>query len=186
MKIREIVAVLVVAAIGFGITIQKSPDAIKNIDLAGLIKGGPEISKEAEAHILHGDKTGGGHLYGTGKDCKSEFPKDWDESEILGNIKKVAANDNLKWKKQRNGYYVATDKIDDVKVKVVLDKEKDGVVTAYPVGGKLNACNKAKPARSARKKAPAPEPVVAEVEKAKQLPNATTRQPRTQNFNSAN
>ena len=182
MKIREVLAVLVVAAVGFGITVQKSPDALKDINLAALLKGGPEISKEAEAHILHGDKNGGGHLYGTGKDCKSEFPKDWDESEILGNIRKVAANDNLKWKKQRNGYYTATDKIDDVKVKVVLDKEKDGVVTAYPVGGKMNACNKAKAVKSVRKKQ-APAPVVAAKEEKPAMPNAATRQPRTQNFN---
>lgn len=184
MKIREILAVLVVAAVGFGITLQKSPEILKKIELPDFAMGGPEISKEAEAHILHGDKNGGGHLYGTGKDCKSEFPKDWDESEILGNIKKVAANDNLNWKKQRNGYYVATDKIDDVKVKVVIDKEKDGVVTAYPVGGKMNACPKAKPVKSVRKKqAPAPERVVAEAEKQKAMPNSATRQPRTQNFN---
>lgn len=183
LKIREVFIVLVVLAIAGGITLWKSPDAVKSVDL-GFLSRGPEISEQAEAHILHGDKTGGGHLYGTGKPCKTEFPKDWDESEIIGNVRKVAANDNLKWKKQKNGYYVATDKIDDVKVKVVLDKEKDGVVTAYPVNGKANACKSAKPARSARKAQPAPAPVVATTEKpAAAMPNAATRQPRTQNFN---
>ena len=180
LRIREFLIVLVVLAVAGGITLWKSPDVLKSVDLG--FSSGPEITKEAQAHILHGDKNGGGHLYGTGKPCKTEFPKDWDESEILGNIRKVAANDNLKWKKQKNGYYVATDKIDDVRVKVVLDKEKDGVVTAYPVSGKANAC-KAKPARSARKAKSASEPVVASTEKSSTMPNASNRQPRTQNFN---
>lgn len=161
------------------------------------IANGPEISKKAQTHILHGDNNGGGHLHGTGKPCKTEFPKQWDEAEIISNVRAVAANDNLDWKRQKNGYYVATDKVDDVKVRVVLDKERDGVVTAYPINVESNACNtKAKTAKSAKaaktvvKKKPvktaarvvknAPQ----EKEQGKIMPNASSRAPRTHNFNS--
>ena len=148
--------------------------------MPAMLSTGPQISKEAQAHILHGDKSGGGHMFGTGKPCKTEFPKDWNEAEIIGTIRKVAANDNLKWKKQRNGYYTATDKIDDVKVRVVLDKERDDIVTAYPVNVKANAC-KARPARSARKAQPSQAPEA--VETSSGTPNAASRAPKSYNFN---
>jgi len=149
--------------------------------------GGPGISQETKQHILVGDKTGGGHKFGAGKDCKSEFPQDWSDSQIIGNIQKVAANDNLKWKQQKNGYFVATDEINDVKIRVVLDKEKDDVVTGYPVSTARNACPprtatitkpKAKPANPAAAIAPANiEPAAGNVA------NASNRQPRNTNFN---
>ena len=102
--------------------------------------GVPQISEQAKAHILYGDKRGGGHKFGAGKICKTEFPKSWDEDAIIANIQKVAANDNLKWKKQKNGYYVAAEKIDGVRVRVVLDKERDDIVTAYPIHTKRSNC----------------------------------------------
>lgn len=151
---KGLLAILIVAALTYGIgsgwTLPSLPDL-------PAISDDPEISKEAQAHILHGDDNGGGHLYGAGKPCKSEFPKGWDENDILDNVRKVAANDNLKWKKQKNGYYVATDKIEGVKIRVVLDKERDDVVTAYPLNTKSNAC---KPTRkSAARKRAVQEPV---------------------------
>lgn len=104
------------------------------------------ISAKRETHILYGDNKGGGHLHGVGKPCKSEFPKEWDKGDILTNIKTVAANDNLNWKQQRNGYYVAEDTIDGLRVRVVLDQEKDDVITAYPVNVSRNPCPIPKPA----------------------------------------
>ena len=32
------------------------------------------INVERQTHILYGDASGGGHLYGVGRPCKSEFP----------------------------------------------------------------------------------------------------------------
>lgn len=181
---KGIFVAVIVAAVIIGIGGWKFPQISKSIDL----HGGPGVSQEAREHILHGDKTGGGHLYGTGIACKTEFPKDWNEAAVIGNIKKIAANDNLPWKKEKNGYYTATDKVDGVKVRVVLDKERDDIVTAYPVSGKANACKPAAKTASVHKKARviAPEKVEtsAGATKSATMPNASNRQPRTQNFNS--
>ena len=104
------------------------------------------ISTKRETHILYGDKSGGGHFFGVGKPCKSEFPKDWDKSDILQTVKILATNDNLNWKQQKNGYYVAEDTIDGLRIRVVLDEEKDDVITAYPVNVSRNPCPTQKPA----------------------------------------
>lgn len=151
---KSLVAVLAVAVISTGIGGWKFPD----LKSALKIQSTPEISKQAEAHILHGDKAGGGHLHGTGKPCKTEFPANWDADDIIANVRKVAANDNLPWKQQKNGYHVAAQTIDDVRVRVVLDEDKDGVVTAYPLDGKMNVCktrSSGKKARNAKAKRPA-------------------------------
>lgn len=171
---KPLLAVLAVAALSTGIGGWKLSD----VKTALGIESAPEISEQAQAHILHGDKAGGGHLHGTGKPCKSEFPASWDEHDILDNVRKVAANDNLPWKKEKNGYHVATQTIDDVRVRVVLDEDKDGVVTAYPLNGKMNACNtrsSGKKARNDRTKRPA----TAQIEETAQ----NTAPQKTYNFN---
>lgn len=98
------------------------------------------IPETARTHILYGDARGGGHMAGVGKPCKSEFPKDWSAEEIIQNVSAIAANDNLDWRRQKNGYDVAEDFIDDVKVRVVVNARKDEVVTAYPVNMRRNPC----------------------------------------------
>ncbi|PZQ45569.1 MAG: RhsD protein [Micavibrio aeruginosavorus] len=101
------------------------------------------ISDNGIEHILHGDETGGGHKFGTGKPCKSEFPKEWNNKEIIKTVEKIAANDNLKWRKQKNGYYTAEETVEGVRIRVVLNRKRDDVVTAYPVNTKRNPCNAA-------------------------------------------
>ncbi len=91
-------------------------------------------------HILHGDDRGGGHLYGTGKPCKSEFPKDWNEEKIISTVKSIAANDNLDWEKESNGYYTAEEKVNGIKVRVVLSDDKTRIITAYPLNVPKNPC----------------------------------------------
>ena len=91
-------------------------------------------------HILYGNESGGGHLSGVGKPCKSEFPSDWDEQEVIDTVKKIAANDNLPWKRQDNGYYVAEKMEDGIRVRVVLGREKKKVITAYPTNVERNPC----------------------------------------------
>lgn len=177
-------AILVVVVIAGGIGAWKAPQITKAMEA----QAAPQISEKAENHILHGDKKGGGHLYGSANPCKSKFPKDWDEADVLSNVRKVAANDNLKWKKEKNGYYTATDNVDGVKIRVVLDNDKDDVVTAYPVTPSANRCAPA-PAKKAavRKKAPAQTAMETAAGKAANdntaMPNASSRQPRTHNFN---
>ncbi len=115
-------------------------------DITYEISRDVNISQKREVHILYGDNRGGGHLYGIGKPCKSEFPKDWDEEKIITTVKKLAANDNVVWSKQRNGYFTSEQMVDDLNVRVVLDKEKDDVITAYPVNVTRNPCDIKEPA----------------------------------------
>ena len=130
---------------------------------------------------------------------QAKFPKEWSENDVLKNIRKVAANDNLKWEKQKNGYYTATDSVDGIKMRVVLDGEKDDVVTGYPLNGSTNRCAKEAVKKSeVRKKQRSntstkkrtestPKKVESTVDEgttSSSVANASTRQPRPQNFNS--
>lgn len=98
------------------------------------------ISPQRRDHILYGDATGGGHKFGAGKPCKSEFPEHWDEQTIVKEVGLIASNDNLDWEQQRNGYYVAEQKVGTVKVRVVKDRENKQVITAYPTNMPRNPC----------------------------------------------
>lgn len=109
----------------------------------------PVLSAQATQHLLYGDQRGGGHLHGVGKPCKSEFPQDWDKDEVITYVKKVAANDNLDWKEQNNGYYVAEQMVENTRVRVVLNQTRTKIVTAYPTNVKRNPC----PANNNRKPA---------------------------------
>ena len=100
----------------------------------------PRLSPERSLHILYGDQTGGGHLYGVSAPCKSEFPASWTAEEIIATVKKLAANDNVSWRQQENGYYTSEQMVEGVKIRVVLDREGDDIITAYPVNLKRNAC----------------------------------------------
>lgn len=48
------------------------------------------LPPERAAHILDGDRWGGGHRHGTGRPGKTEFPADWDDERIIGQIVDVA------------------------------------------------------------------------------------------------
>jgi hypothetical protein len=98
------------------------------------------ISPQRRTHILYGDATGGGHLHGTGKPCKSEFPKHWTEQTVIKEVELIAANDNLNWEQQRNGYYVTTQQVGTVRIKVVKGRDGQSVITAYPTNVPRNAC----------------------------------------------
>lgn len=98
------------------------------------------ISPQRRAHILYGDATGGGHMHGVGKPCKSEFPKHWDEDTIIKEVELIAANDNLNWEQQRNGYYVTEQKVGTINVRVVKGRKNKQVITAYPTNVQRNAC----------------------------------------------
>lgn len=99
------------------------------------------LTRERTSHILYGDHTGGGHRYGAGRPCKSEFPASWSDADIVRTVKKMAANDNLAWRQGRNGYYVSEQMQDDgINVRVVLGPQKRRVITAYPVNVERNPC----------------------------------------------
>lgn len=98
------------------------------------------ISPERRTHILYGDATGGGHKFGTGSPCKSEFPKHWDDNTIIKEVEMIAANDNLNWEEQRNGYYVTEQNVGTVKVRVVKARNGNDIITAYPTNTPRNPC----------------------------------------------
>lgn len=103
----------------------------------------PALTRQSEIHILYGDDRGGGHLHGTGKPCKSEFPADWDKQDIIENVTAIAANDNAIWEEQSNGYHVTEQMVEDIKVRVVLNRDRTRIVTAYPTNVRRNACPRA-------------------------------------------
>lgn len=98
------------------------------------------LSAQAKNHILYGDRNGGGHKYGIGKPCKSEFPQSWNDKKIITIVKKIAANDNLDWEQQNNGYYVSEQNEGNIRVRVVMGDQKQNIITAYPVNVKRNPC----------------------------------------------
>jgi hypothetical protein len=116
---------------------------IDPLDPMGTItrqENGPVVTAQRKQHILYGDEKGGGHLYGTGHACKSEFPADWNADKVIQTIETQAANDNLSWRQQDNGYFVADAPVDQLKIRIVLDSQKKTVITAYPVNVARNPC----------------------------------------------
>ncbi len=91
-------------------------------------------------HILFGDETGGGHLHGTGKPCKSEFPADWTTERIRQTVTYMAANDNADWRQENNGYLVSEQIDDNLKIRIVMNPETAEIVTSYPVNVPRNPC----------------------------------------------
>ena len=57
-----------------------------------------QLSDDTAEHILYGDARGGGHKYGAGVPCKSEFPEGWNDNKIITTTKRLAANDNANWR----------------------------------------------------------------------------------------
>ncbi len=98
------------------------------------------ISPERRIHILYGDERGGGHFHTANRPCKSEFPEDWDEEKVIKTIELIAANDNIGWRQEQNGYFAGEQKIDGLNIRVILNPQKSGVITAYPINVTRNAC----------------------------------------------
>jgi hypothetical protein len=100
----------------------------------------PVITGLRRTHILYGDRSGGGHLHGAGIPCKSEFPANWSAEKIIGTVERAAANDNIPWALQENGYYAADVMADNIRMRIVLNGDKSEVITAYPLNVQRNPC----------------------------------------------
>jgi len=98
----------------------------------------PVLDARHRRHILYGDAHGGGHLHGVNRACKSEFPADWSARDIIDTVTHAAANDNLDWKTQRNGYAVADTRKRSVIFRIVVDRRRNLVITAYPLNTPRN------------------------------------------------
>jgi hypothetical protein len=91
------------------------------------------IDADRAAHILDGDATGGGHRPGTGRPGKTEFPADWDDATITGNIAAVARGPETVHQ-QANGRWKARGEHDQVGITVIINP--DGAIwTAWPQAG---------------------------------------------------
>jgi hypothetical protein len=106
------------------------------------------VSPQRTQHILHGDATGGGHLW-PGLPGKTPFPKDWDANKVMATVSDIATDPKLLWKPQTgNGSlytksgkparFIVTDsngnlpKVDGVPVKVIIEPATNNIITAHP------------------------------------------------------
>ncbi|WP_193743589.1 EndoU domain-containing protein [Tateyamaria sp. ANG-S1] len=105
-------------------------------------------SPQRTQHILHGDATGGGHLW-PGGPGKTAFPQDWDANRVMRATSDVATDPNLFWKPQTgNGglftksgkpaRFLVTDAagnlpvVDGVPMRVIVEPAGEGIITSYP------------------------------------------------------
>lgn len=93
------------------------------------------LTDDRKHHIFDGDAQGGGHSYGTGKPCKTEFPARWSDQATVENILDVTRRpDSAEY--QKNGRWKVQGRRDDVDLVGVV--RPDGQVwTAYPLPGGL-------------------------------------------------
>jgi len=84
---------------------------------------------KAKEHILDGDETGGGHRAGTGIPGKSEFPADWSDEKILGEISDVATDPAADHDIDR-GRNVSRGTRDGIDIRTIDDGRR--IVTGYP------------------------------------------------------
>ena len=94
----------------------------------------PDLTDDkGRKHILDGDETGGGHRAGTGKSGKSEFPADWSDEKILGEISDVATDPRSK---TSQGGKVSEGARGGVDIKVVVGGGR--IKTGYPTNRPRN------------------------------------------------
>jgi RHS repeat-associated protein len=92
------------------------------------------VDKKGERHILDGDETGGGHRPGTGGPNKSEFPKNWSDDKILGEISDVATSPDSTHSPGSGGRTISTGTRDGIDITTVTEPGSKGgrIVTGFP------------------------------------------------------
>ena len=95
---------------------------------------------KARKHILEGDRTGGGHRYGTGKPGKSEFPSNWNDEKILHEISDVSTDPNSIFKAGRGGRTIVDGTRDGVDIRTVIENPNRGerIITGFPTNTPRN------------------------------------------------
>jgi hypothetical protein len=100
-------------------------------------------SEQRTEHILHGDETGGGHMW-PGQPNKTLFPQDWSEQKIMHNVSDIVSDPNLAWnradgktamyyKSGKPARFTVIGERDGVKIKVVIEPAGEGIITAHPI-----------------------------------------------------
>jgi hypothetical protein len=93
------------------------------------------MTPERRTHILDGDAYGGGHRHGTGRPGKTEFPADWDDEKIVGNILDAAQRPDAPPVYQHwNDRWLGAGTRDGVEVSVIVLPSGE-VWTAWPEEG---------------------------------------------------
>lgn len=104
------------------------------VDGEGVLVHNCLVTPQARNHILHGDETGGGHLW-PGKPGKSPFPQNWDESKVMRSIEDVVQRPSDKFPDGAEWIYLGTR--EGIEIRVVV---RDGyLVTGYPTNVPRNA-----------------------------------------------
>ncbi|WAL99973.1 EndoU domain-containing protein [Streptomyces sp. Je 1-369] len=100
------------------------------------------IGGQEQFHIIHGDRTGGGHKW-PGQPGKTVFPRDWDTDKILDGIADVATSPSSVRTQQtgraaldtRNGdpsRWKVEGVVDGVNIRVIYEPATDRIVTGFP------------------------------------------------------
>lgn len=99
------------------------------------------LSDKKIRHILHGDRKGGGHVYGATKRGKTQFPPWWTEKDILGAIEDIQLHgkailkdgDSLLYEGYSRGVLIRV-RIRNGEVGTVFPIRGDGVEKYFPEG----------------------------------------------------
>lgn len=98
--------------------------------------GGVEPDDDQWKHILNGDESGGGHLFGANVPSKSEFPEGWDKARIADAIDAIQRPYIASGHAITPGIYEGV--VDRVVVRVIVDEAPSGelvVISAIPLRG---------------------------------------------------
>jgi filamentous hemagglutinin len=91
------------------------------------------IDQRGAVHILWGDKRdSGGHLW-PGNPHKTPFPQDWQERRILDTASEIFVDPKTPWRLSPDGrVWLVEVQRDGVEVRVVVDRSRQRVVSAFP------------------------------------------------------
>jgi uncharacterized protein YukE len=99
-----------------------------------------DLTPERRTHILDGDRSGGGHRAGTGHRCKTEFPADWSDDEVIRRVMETARRpQSAIWQAKRDTFFVTAEHA-GVIVTAIVNKHGE-VRTGYPRKGGTGVVN---------------------------------------------
>ncbi|MEU5098829.1 RHS repeat-associated core domain-containing protein [Streptomyces sp. NPDC020996] len=119
----------------------QTPVLVHNSNCSGI--GRDLIGGQEQFHIIHGDRTGGGHKW-PGQPGKTVFPRGWDTDKILDSIADVATSPNSVRTQQtgragalytRNGdpsRWKVEGVVDGVNIRVIYEPATGRIVTGFP------------------------------------------------------
>jgi hypothetical protein len=91
------------------------------------------LTPDRLAHITDGDASGGGHLAGTERPGKAEFPAHWDDDQVGRAVSEVARFPQ-RAAQQPHGRWLVEGAFDGVRIHAAVNP--DGRIwSAWPVGG---------------------------------------------------